>query len=401
MTFDAQRKFALSPPLTELYDLYTSGKLAVLLNVGTLLEPTVAVRDANGGLSYRSPANINTPVNTPLRLGSHNDQVLTWQASSPEGAQIGWGGKIGDQQAALNKINTFTAVSVAGNTVFLTGGSTVPYQVTTDARMSVSLQALRAPVYGSAAVSNALGQIITGNGVVTSTSHIFEQDLTGIIKRSLSADDVLRGIPRQEGDTTYAKLNSLVNDNFLAARLRTVAHLIRNNATTGAQRQVFFVGIDGFDNHSSQIQSHPVLLSQISQAMSAFQHAMDGIGLGDKVTTFTASDFGRTFNSNNDGTDHGWGSHHLIMGGAVNGGKLFGTPPIYGDLVTTTTRVPGVTTFEDTGRGSLVPTTSVDQYAATLARWMGVTEANLPLIVPNISKYNLPNWKSNLGFMKA
>jgi uncharacterized protein (DUF1501 family) len=143
------------------------------------------------------------------------------------------------------------------------------------------------------------------------------------------------------------------------------------------------------------------LLSQISQAMSAFQHAMDGIGLGDKVTTFTASDFGRTFNSNNDGTDHGWGSHHLIMGGAVNGGKLYGTPPIYGDLVTTTTRVPGVTTFEDTGRGSLVPTTSVDQYAATLARWMGVTEANLPLIVPNISKYNLPNWKSNLGFMKA
>jgi len=119
------------------------------------------------------------------------------------------------------------------------------------------------------------------------------------------------------------------------------------------------------------------------------------------VTTFTASDFGRTFNSNNDGTDHGWGSHHFIMGGAVNGGKLYGTPPIYGDLVTTTTRVPGVTTFEDTGRGSLVPTTSVDQYAATLARWMGVTEANLPLIVPNISKYNLPNWKSNLGFMKA
>lgn len=407
------REFALAPPLTELYDLYASGKMAVLLNVGTLHEPTVAIKTSTG-LSYRKAGNPSdtTAPKIPARLFSHNDQVLTWQSSSPEGATIGWGGRIGDQLGINNQLGAFTCVSVSGNTVLLTGTNTVPYQVTGQQSLSISLKALRSPQYGSTAVSNALGQIVTGAGVVSTSSHVFEQDLVAVFKRSIAADDVLRTIPRQGGDATYAKLDALIDGvpqgeyNRLADELRTVAHLIRKATTspgTGAKRQVFYVTIEGFDNHSDQIKNHPRLLQQVSQAVAAFQATLEGpnINAGNKVTTFTASDFGRTLNSNNDGTDHGWGSHHFIVGGAVNGGHIYGRPPVFGDGRTTTDRISGYEVYEDTGRGSLIPSTSVDQYAATLARWMGVPDAVLPQVVPNITKYNLTDWKANLGFMKA
>lgn len=407
------KQLAIAPPLTEMHDLYQAGKMTVLLNVGTLSEPTVGIQLPSGQLELRKAANMALKADVPVRRFSHNDQILTWQSSNPEGATQGWGGRIGDETGADNAISTFTAISVQGNTVLLTGDSTIPYQVTTQPGLSVSLRALRSPLYGSAAVSNAVGQIMTGTGTVNAASHIFEQDLTTVVKRSIAADDVLRNIKRTEGDAVYAKLTALIEGdapqnqrNYLAAQLRTVAHMIRNRDTisgTGARRQVFYVGIGGFDTHSEQNRNHPPLLQQVSQAIAAFQATLEdaAIGAGDKVTTFTASDFGRTLNSNNDGTDHGWGSHHFVVGGAVDGGRVIGRAPVPGAMATTTDRVPGTTTFEDVGRGALIPEISVDQYAATLAKWMGVPDEQLPLVLPNITKYGISGWPVDLGFMKS
>jgi uncharacterized protein (DUF1501 family) len=412
-------KYALSPALTDLYDIYkTENKLAVLLNVGPLIEPSIFVE----GQGLRKYKNTSIAASLPPRLGSHNDQIQTWQSFDPEGSTKGWGGRIGDLLDSVNTRKAFTDISVSGNSVLLTGDRTVPYQVTTQRSLSVKLEALRAPFLGSTAVSNALGQIITGSGTVNSTSHIFEQDLTAIVKRSIAADDVMRNLPRLESskDATYSDLDAMIegppgtDTNELAAQLRTVAHLIRNQRNTGARRQVFYVTLASFDNHSALIDNHPVLLRKVGQAMAAFHSTLkkievNGGNASDRVTTFTASDFGRTLNNNDDGTDHGWGGHHFIMGGAVKGGKIYGRPPVLGNLAKSTRTIDGrtVNVFEDTGRGSLVPTTSVDQYAATLAEWMGVTPELMPFVVKNIINFDKVDplkpteWPRNLGFMKA
>ena len=168
-----------------------------------------------------------------------------------------------------------------------------------------------------------------------------------------------------------------------------VAQMIAAAPQLGLTRQVFFASLGGFDLHSDQLTAHATLLSQLSQALNAFNSATVELGVQNQVTTFTASDFSRTFNTNgtSDGTagsDHGWGSHHLIMGGAVKGGDIYGQVPLL--------ELGGP---EDTGRGRWIPTTSVDEYAATLATWFGVSASNLPVVLPNIGRFAA----SNLGFM--
>jgi uncharacterized protein (DUF1501 family) len=161
--------------------------------------------------------------------------------------------------------------------------------------------------------------------------------------------------------------------------------MIEGRSSIGAKRQVFMVSLGGFDTHDNMLATHPKLLARLGEAMAAFQQSMTDIGMADQVTSFTASDFGRTLTSNGDGSDHGWGSHHLIMGGAVDGGKFMGLAP-----------TAKLGTGEDVGRGALLPTTSVDQYAATLALWFGASASDLPLILPNIGNFSakrLPMFK--------
>jgi uncharacterized protein (DUF1501 family) len=176
----------------------------------------------------------------------------------------------------------------------------------------------------------------------------------------------------------------------LANQLKAIAYLIAVSSTMNLKRQVFFARIGGWDTHADQVDAdtavgaHANLFQQVSQAMNAFYNATAELGCADKVTTFTASDFGRTYSSNGDGTDHGWGSHHLIMGGAVNGGDIYGNMPIL------TVNGPS-----DTSRGRWIPTTSVDEYGATLATWFGVSPTNLAVAFPNIGRFARPN----LGFV--
>jgi uncharacterized protein (DUF1501 family) len=172
--------------------------------------------------------------------------------------------------------------------------------------------------------------------------------------------------------------------NSLATQLQVVAKLIAARSVLGAKRQVFFVSIGGFDLHDNLPSQHPPLLTNVSNAMAAFYNATVELGIQNSVTAFTASDFGRTFASNGDGSDHGWGSHHFVLGGAVNGKRFYGTAP-----------APAVNGTEDVGQGRLLPTTSVDQFAATLATWFGVSASELLTVVPNIANYST----KNLGFV--
>ena len=311
----------------------------------------------------------------PPKLFSHNDQQSVWQSSSPEGAVSGWGGRMGDLFESGNGNATFTCVNVSGNAVFMAGRTAVQYQVSTNG--SVALAGLARPLFGSPACSAALRSLIT-----QPRPHRFENEYNRIVNRSIAADAVLSaalaGAP--------ALATPFPAGNALADQLKMVARMIASAQALGARRQVFFVSLGGFDNHDGLLSVHPGLLSTVANALSAFYGATVELGVADRVTSFTASDFGRTLSGNNDGTDHGWGSMHFMMGDAVRGQRFYGTPPAVAN------NGP-----DDVGQGRLLPTTSVDQYAATLGRWLGVSDTDLLALLPNLANHDAS--ARNLGFL--
>lgn len=355
------RQYALAPELSPLLPLFNAGRMAVMLNVGTLVEPTTKAQYTN------------KTVQLPPKLFSHNDQQSVWQSSSPEGATSGWGGRIGDLFEAGNGNATFTCINVSGNAVYLSGNSAVQYQMSPSG--SVPLKALTTPLFGSAACSTALQSLIT-----QPRTHLFEAEYTRVTKRSIEANAQLKTslVPTSAISTVFPTGNSL------ADQLKLVARMIASADALGAKRQVFFVSLGGFDTHDGLLTNHPTLLTTVSNALSAFYNATVELGVANQVTTFTASDFGRTLSGNNDGSDHGWGSMHFILGNAVHGQRYYGTPPAVAS------NGP-----DDVGQGRLLPSTSVDQYAATLGKWFGVSDSNLLTALPNLSHYST----RNLGFV--
>ncbi len=354
------RQMALAPELIKLMPLFAGGQMAVLLNVGTLIQPTSLAQ-------YQARS-----VPLPPKLFSHNDQQSVWQSSLPEGATSGWGGRLGDLFLSSNGKATFTCVNIAGNAVFMSGNTAVQYQVSPSG--SVALRGAQAPLYGSAACSQALRTLVTARH-----THLMRNEHTRVMARAIDADTTL--------SASLGSLNTVFDlDNPLEAQLQMVARMIAARDALGAKRQVFFVSLGGFDNHDFLLTQHPALLTNVGNALAKFYEATVELKVEQHVTTFTASDFGRTLTSNGDGSDHGWGSHHFIVGGAVQGGRFHGTLPAY-----------SVNGTDDVGQGRLLPTTSVDQLAATLASWMGVSDSNLQLVAPNIGNYSL----RNLGLFKA
>jgi len=347
-------EYALAPNLAPLLPLFDGGQLGVLLNVGTLVQPTTK-------LQYT-----NKSVKLPPKLFSHNDQQSVWQSSSPEGALSGWGGRMGDLFQSGNGNATFTCVNVSGNAVFLSGASAVQYQISTNG--SVPLNGLKSPLFGSTAASDALRTLIT-----QPRTHLLEAEYNRVAKRSVDADSVLTSALA----SAPAIATSFPTANNLGDQLKMVARMIAAAPAVGAKRQVFFVSLGGFDLHDQMATSHPNLMKNLANAMAAFYQSTVELGVSDKVTAFTASDFGRTMVGNNDGSDHGWGSMHFMMGGAVKGKTLYGTAPVVAN------NGP-----DDVGQGRLLPTTSVDQLAATLGRWMGVSDSALLTMLPSLSNYN-------------
>ncbi|MFV0680724.1 DUF1501 domain-containing protein [Ottowia sp.] len=366
-TFSGGRQYALAPELAPLKTLFDAKQLAVQFNVGPLVQPTTLAE-------YQMRA-----VPLPPKLFSHNDQQSIWQSSQAEGAVRGWGGAMGDLALSSNGNALFSCVSVTGNAVFLAGQSALAYQVGVSG--PVGIESVVGDLYGSAACSDALRTLIT-----QTRSHVMENEHNRITSRAIASYGTLSAALASSAGSFDALLPDSVSgtNQPLNRQLKMVARMIAASGALGMKRQVFMVALGGFDNHDNLSTNHPRQLGQVGRAMAGFQAAMDQLGVGDKVTAFTASDFGRTITSNGDGSDHGWGGHHFVMGGAVKGGAFYGTAPeaVLGGP-------------EDTGRGRYIPSSSVSQYAATLASWFGVSSAEMPLVAPYIGNFST----RNLGFV--
>ena len=358
------QQFALAPGLAPFIPLFDAGRLAVVLNVGTLIQPT-------------SKANyLNRSVRLPPKLFSHNDQQSFWQSSNPEGSTSGWGGRIGDLLQSGNGSASLTCINASGNAVFMSGQTAIQYSVTTSG--PVPLLNGANSVFGSAAAVSALRSLMTS----ARPANLFEDEHARVARRSLDLQGQVSGALA----AAPALATAFPANNSLGDQLRIVARLISVAQELGAKRQIFFVSLGGFDNHDSILATHPGLLASVGAAMRAFYEATVELGVADRVTAFTASDFGRTLTSNANGSDHGWGSHHFVMGGAVHGAAIYGTPPAIAN------NGP-----DDVGQGRLLPSLSVDQYGATLASWFGVSTGGLSTVLPNIVNYNPSTW--NLGFV--
>ncbi len=392
-------QYAMHPSMTGLRDLFNNGQAAVLLNSGPLVKPITKAQ-------YNSSDRNSNPL--PPKLFSHNDQQSIWQSSSPEGSTIGWGGNIGDLAMSNNTNTLFTCISVTGNAVFLSGDTALSYQVGTGGAVRIDSMGNSLFGFNNDVISGAIRSMGTGIG----RTHLLENEYNKITKRAVDAEAQITSAiaPSAAVSNVFpAPYNTFANDNPLAVQLRMVARLIGARSNLGNKRQVFMVSLGGFDLHDNLIDSHTRNMGRVSSAMKSFHDAMVTLGVGDKVTAFTASDFGRTLSSNGDGSDHGWGSHHLVVGGAVNGKAFYGyAPPV---------SVGSTAAPQDqwhVGQGRLLPTTGVDQYAATLAKWFGVNDSELvgtagqnynDAILPYLHNFGGSaggiQYARDLGFMKA
>lgn len=370
---------ALAPPIGEgqsyglhagmegLQSLFNGGSAALLANVGTLVVPTTQA-------DY-----LNARVPLPPHLFSHNDQQALWQGPTARGlSQQGWLGRVMELVAERNSQSRLpAAISLADQALLLTGATQVPYglspfgAVLINATDGIGTQAAR-----ELARRSAFDTISAG-----SPAHVFEREYNDIQTRSLEYARVhIEATATLQAPPEFAGLTS-----FLAAQLSMVAKTIEARAAIGAGRQAFFVLIGGFDTHDSQLADQPALFTDLSSSLKAFHDATVRMQVSEQVTTFTASDFGRTLSSNGDGSDHGWGSHHLIIGGGVRGQRYYGRMP----SLAAESANP-----DDAGRGRLIPTSSVDSYSATLARWYGLGESDIDLVLPNLVEF-----ERDLGFM--
>lgn len=350
------REFALHPGLVAMSRLYNEGNAAVVANVGPLVVPTSKVQ-------YQQKS-----VPLPPRLFSHNDQQSAWQAyaASGEGVRYGWGGTLGDQLANSNATTAFTCISASGNAVWLSGRNMVQYQVSTSG--ALTMNAITGTLYSSAAATTAYRNLVT-----LASSNLFEHEMGIINRRSIETNELLRTAlpPSTFFDTPVPTGNSL------AGQLNVVARMIAARSTLGLNRQVFLVSLGGFDNHDNLLIEQARRMATVDSAVDAFWAWLGQMGLQSNVTLFTGSDFGRTLTSNGDGSDHGWGSHHFVVGGGVAGGTIYGEfpPTTYG-------------TTTDIGQGNLLPGIAVDQLAGTMGRWLGVPDSSMTTVLPNIGNFS-------------
>lgn len=359
------RRFALPPEMPQLHQMFETGRAGIVANVGPLVRPYDR-DDWRSGVGGRPP-----------RLFSHNDQQSVWQANAPEGAQFGWGGLFADA-ALLSGANpnarAFTTISTTGDNLFLTGAQTTPFSVDRGGPTEIDYlaRADRRRAWTGEAGEEIYQRLRRHfSAAQYQGNHLIEGDVAAILGRALENNETYA-----EALETEPALGTSFPDNDLGRQLRTIAQTIAVRSRLGAGRQIFFAGIGGFDTHSSQVQAMSGLLGGLDSALAAFQSAMDYLGEDQNVTTFTASDFGRTLAVNGDGTDHGWGAHHLVMGSAVRGGEIHGTPP-----------PAQLDHSQDAGQGRMIPTVSVDQYAASLGRWFGLSETELSQALPNLANF--------------
>jgi uncharacterized protein (DUF1501 family) len=364
--------FGFHPSMTGARDLFASGRLAVLPNVGPLVRPTTKAQ-------YQTAASSGHQL--PPQLFSHNDQQDQWHSLRGRAVmRSGWAGRVADllaaqtgsQQLALN-------VSLAGQTLFQAGEVARPY-------VSGANGAASFTGFGTTGVNGGRRtsyEAVLNASTASTTNTMYERSFAAVQRRALQyADRVNAAIAA--GPNFAALPNTGVTLTPLQTQLRTVAKMIASRAQLSMSRQIFFVSVGGFDQHDTLLADQPGLLTNVSNSMKMFHDAMGEIGMHNSVTMFTHSDFGRTLTSNGDGSDHAWGGVQLVAGGAVRGGRFYGDYPLL-----------EIGSTLEIGGGRIIPTVSVDQYAATLARWFGVADADLAKVAPSIGNFA----QRDLGFL--
>jgi uncharacterized protein (DUF1501 family) len=355
--------YGLHPEMPELQQLWNDGTLAVLFNVGTLVAPTNKSDDAAGR------------VPRPESLMSHQDQQNQWQTSLPDRpSRTGWGGRLADQ---LPTASLPPLVSISGNVLFALGESSHPLAVPPAGGPGFGLSGFDGsiPSRSIRGVMDLLRGLDLDNTLV--------QSVAGETAAAFAASGALAPVLAGTGSTVDGLFGQ---PSVLGNQLNQVARIIEARSVLGASRQIFFVALGGFDTHNDQLNRQSPLLAQVSSSLAAFHAATVQLGVASQVTTFTLSDFGRTLApASGGGSDHAWGNHHLVLGGAVLGRQTYGTFP--------TLALGGPDDF--TAQGRWIPTTSTDQYAATLARWFGVAPADLAPVLPNVGRFAT----EDLGFL--
>ncbi len=356
-------ELGFSSAMAEMQTLFQQQRLAVMSNVGPLVVPTTRAQFQG------------ETVPLPPNLFAHDEQQEQWQSlmsSTPNTQLTGWGGRSADLLRSLNGSSQVSmSISIAGSNVLQIGRNVVQYQM-----------------HPSGTFALDTGSFTGGNELETALRAIFSQSRGNMLdaawntkmSSAIAAEQALSGAL-----AAAPAMTTVFPDTYFSKQMKMVAKLISVSNALGIKRQVFFVSLGGFDTHGDQNIDHPVLLRNLSKTLDAFYKATVEVGAANQVTTFTSSDFGRTLANNEQGTDHAWGSNHFIMGGAVKGGDCYGTYP--------TMELSGPDDSGDQGRW--IPTTAVDQYAATLAKWFGVSATDIPLVVPNIGRFA----SRDLGFM--
>ncbi len=355
--------YAFNGGLAAIHPLWGQKKLAVVANAGTLVQPVTRAQ-------YLAAS-----VPVPTNLFSHSDQIQQMQSGIPSSSGgTGWAGRAADAVQSLNGASTFPpSISANGPALFNVGS--VVQAASLIPGIGLTLSGMNTwPDTAAAARKNALQQILTldsGLSVIQAANRVRQDALT--------LDQMLSSTGSGQAFSTQFPGTSIGN------QMKQIAQIIALRGQIGLSRQVFFCSLGGFDTHGSQSWAHWDLLKNVSEAMAAFYNATAEMGVADQVTTFTESDFGRTLQPNGVGTDHGWGNHYLVMGGAVKGGDLYGSYPLM-----------ALGGPNDSGsRGAMIPTTSLDQYGATLAKWFGVADAALPSVFPNLGNFAT----KDLGFL--
>lgn len=364
------KELGLHPSMQGMQSLFDQEKIAFLSNVGTLVQPTTKSQV------------VNSSVPLPVGLLSHSDQAMQWQTSIPQDrSSKGWGGKMADILGSMNSNQEVSMnISLSGNNIFQSGDQTVEYTINPDTG-AVSVLGYEEPDVFHELMTSGVNSLLNQQ-----YQDVFKESYANVIKNSIESNEQFN-----EALAQVAPFTTTFSENYVSQSLRMIARTIAARETLGMKRQTFFLNFGGWDHHDELLDQHADGLGILSTALSEFFSALDEINMNDCVTTFSVSDFARTLTSNGNGTDHGWGGNAFIMGGAVNGKKVYGNYPslaLGSDL--------------ELGDGVILPTTSVDEYFAELALWFGVSPFDLPLILPNIGNfYSVGSGTNPIGFMQS
>ncbi len=367
--------YGLHPAMGNLKTMFDNGRAALVTNVGTLIEPVANATEFFSGAK-----------NIPLGLYSHSDQMQHWQTSVPQSRDaIGWGGKVADMLKSMNSNQDISMnISLSGRNVWQSGNTVLEYSITNQGLGVEGIPQYQPWLYNAGLVDE-IRQTAINDMATKMYSNVFKKSFGELTKHSFDSLEIF-----QDAIANVPPFVTNFSDHYLSQNMAMTAKTIAAQNELGMCRQTFFMTFAGWDHHDEVLNAQNSMLNTVSNAISEFFAALDEIGMADKVTLFTISDFARTLTSNGNGSDHAWGGNQIVAGGAVNGQDIYGTFPSL-DLTSP---------LMVSSRGNIIPTTSTDEFFAELALWFGVAPSDLHLILPNIGNfYSVGSGSMPLGFL--